>query len=76
MPASRSPAVGTHAGIVDARAWSRVQHLDAGRGEGHDCSGIAFSASADRLWVGLDDYVVSYELDTVSRRAFGHGSLC
>ncbi|PNH06483.1 hypothetical protein TSOC_007176 [Tetrabaena socialis] len=44
--------------------------------DGHDISGIAFSAAADRLWVGLDVCVMSYDVDTVGRRAFGHGSLC
>ncbi|KAG2447859.1 hypothetical protein HYH02_007315 [Chlamydomonas schloesseri] len=62
--------------IVDVRQWSAVQHLNAGCGQGHDISGIAFSAASDRLWVGLDECVLAYELDTVARRAFGHGSLC
>ncbi|GLI70916.1 hypothetical protein VaNZ11_015944 [Volvox africanus] len=62
--------------IVDVRQWANVQLLNAGCGQGRDISGISFAGAADRLWVGLDDCVMSYDLDTVGRRAFGYGSLC
>ncbi|KXZ46711.1 hypothetical protein GPECTOR_41g675 [Gonium pectorale] len=62
--------------LLDSRMWSATQTLNAGCGQCHDISGISFSPSADRLWVGLDDCVLSYDLDTVGRRTFGHGSLC
>ncbi|EFJ40600.1 hypothetical protein VOLCADRAFT_99573 [Volvox carteri f. nagariensis] len=62
--------------IVDVRQWSQVQHLNAGCGQGRDISGISFTAGGDRLWVGLDDCVMSYDLDSVGRRAFAYGCLC
>ncbi|GLC39290.1 hypothetical protein PLESTB_001574000 [Pleodorina starrii] len=62
--------------IVDVRQWSAVQNLNAGCGQGNDISGMSFAAGGDRLWVGLDNCVMSYDLDTVGRRAFGYGSLC
>ncbi|GFR47021.1 hypothetical protein Agub_g8705 [Astrephomene gubernaculifera] len=62
--------------VVDVRQWNSFQDLNAGCGQGHDISGISFPPSGDRLWVGLDDCVMSYELDTVARRTFGYGSLC
>ena len=63
----------THAHTLIGPAPTYVRAL---RSQGHDITGIAFAAASDRLWVGLDECVLAYELDTVARRAFGHGSLC
>ncbi|KAG2484738.1 hypothetical protein HYH03_016485 [Edaphochlamys debaryana] len=65
-----------HCHLVDCRMWAASQDLYAGCEQGHDISGIAFSAAGDRLWVGLDEAVMAFELDTLGRRAFGFGAIC
>ncbi|KAF8055820.1 SPCC4G3.03 [Scenedesmus sp. PABB004] len=67
--------------LVDARRWDRRQVLrlsgaspgaSPGRGgRALDVSGLAFSPSGARLWVGLEECVMGYDVDSLTRRTFG-----
>jgi WD40 repeat protein len=56
--------------LVDARAWRRRQVLALGSGH-NGVSGIAFTPSGGRLWVGAENVCVSADIDDVARRTFG-----
>lgn len=63
--------------VVDCRMWQRRQTLDVG---GQDCepdiSGLAFSPSGRRLYVGTEGGITAYDVDTVGRRSFPAYELC
>ncbi|PRW50831.1 WD40 repeat isoform A [Chlorella sorokiniana] len=63
--------------LVDCRMWDRQQVLDVG---GQDCepdiSGIAFSPSGRRLYVGTEGGLAAYDIDTMGRRGFPTYELC
>lgn len=72
--------------LVDARAWHMRQTVllppgphhhggSPGGGRGVDISGLAFTPSGSRLWVGMDTCCVGVEVDTVKRRTFGVASV-
>uniref|UniRef100_A0A383WEJ8 DUF2415 domain-containing protein n=1 Tax=Tetradesmus obliquus TaxID=3088 RepID=A0A383WEJ8_TETOB len=68
--------------LLDARRWGSGQALALGgavrgavRGgaglRSLDVSGIAFSPSGRRLWVGLEPCCVGFSIDSLKRRTFG-----
>ncbi|KAI7835493.1 hypothetical protein COHA_010610 [Chlorella ohadii] len=63
--------------LVDCRMWDRQQVLDVG---GQDCepdiSGVAFSPSGRRLYVGTEGGLAAYDIDTMGRRGFPAYELC
>lgn len=69
--------------LVDSRAWHSRQtvyvppgsHTGSPRGRGLDISGIAFTPSGARLWVGMDVCCVGIDVDSVKRRTFGVSSV-
>lgn len=69
--------------LVDSRAWHMRQTvfvppspLQGSPGSrGMDISGLAFTPSGSRLWVGMDTCCVMVEIDTVKRRTFGVSSV-
>jgi hypothetical protein len=48
----------------------------AGYSHQQDISGICFTPAGDRLYVGLDEYMMRYDIDTCARRSFGSVALC
>jgi hypothetical protein len=46
-----------------------------GSGRGLDISGLAFTPSGERLWVGLDSAAMSIEIDSLKRRTWGSATL-
>lgn len=71
-------AVNEHRGrthLLDVRAWGRGQMLHAPPGRGGrepDLSGLAFAPGGKRLYVGTEEGVTEYALNTVARRSFAH----
>ncbi|KAL4441455.1 hypothetical protein ABPG77_001959 [Micractinium sp. CCAP 211/92] len=63
--------------VVDCRMWERQQILDVG---GQDCepdiSGLAFSPSGRRIYVGTEGGISAYDVDTMGRRGFPAFELC
>lgn len=65
--------------LVDSRAWHMRQtvlvppgpHHGSPGGRGMDISGLAFTPSGSRLWVGMDTCCVGVDVDSVKRRTFG-----
>jgi hypothetical protein len=41
-----------------------------------DISGLAFSPSGRRLYVGTEAGLAAYDVDTMARRSFPHADLC
>jgi len=74
-------AISEHESVVhllDARRWDAVERVQAtpprpphmSPGEAYDISGIAFTPKGARLWVGLEDACMSFDMDTLKRRTF------
>lgn len=75
--------------LVDARTWGSRQSLvlnpigvegsspssPGSSGRGLDISGLAFTPSGSRLWVGMDGCCMSVDIDSVKRRTFGTASV-
>lgn len=72
--------------LVDCRAWHMRQtvfvppspashHQGSPGGRGLNISGLAFTPSGSRLWVGLDTCCVGVDIDNVKRRTFGVSSV-
>jgi WD40 repeat protein len=69
--------------LVDSRAWHMRQtvlvppgpHQGSPGGRGMDISGLAFTPSGSRLWVGMDTCCVGVQIDSVKRRTFGVSSV-
>jgi hypothetical protein len=71
--------------LVDCRAWHMRQTVllppgmqhgsPGGRGLDLNISGLAFTPSGSRLWVGMDTCCVGVEIDSVKRRTFGVSSV-
>ncbi|EFN56612.1 hypothetical protein CHLNCDRAFT_144373 [Chlorella variabilis] len=63
--------------VVDCRMWDRQQVLDVGSQNCEpDISGLAFSPSGRRLYVGTEGGIAAYNVDTTSRRGFPAFELC
>lgn len=63
--------------LVDCRMWGREQVLDIGGPEGEpDISGMDFSPSGKRLYVGTEGGIAAYDIDTMGRRGFPAFDLC
>ena len=64
--------------IADARMWPRQQvlHVNGAPELEPDISGITFSPCGQRLYVGLEDSIVAYHVDTGARRSFPLAEVC
>ncbi|PSC76429.1 WD40 repeat [Micractinium conductrix] len=63
--------------LVDCRMWGREQVLDVGRPNSEpDISGLSFSPSGRRLYVGTEGGIAAYDVDTMGRRGFPAFELC
>lgn len=64
--------------LVDTRMWSRHQILHVGGSPElePDISGLAFSPEGRTVYVGTEDGVVAYSVDTVARRGFPCAEVC
>ena len=58
--------------VADARVWSRQQvlHVGAVPELEPDVSGLAWSPCGSALYVGLEDAIMSYNVDTMARTSF------
>lgn len=64
--------------LVDMRMWDRRQVLQL-RGlleEEPDISGLAFSPSGRRLYLGTEEGIAAYDVDVLARRCFAEGAVC
>jgi len=63
--------------LADSRMWPRQQvlHVSDVPEVEPDISGLAFSPCGSVLYVGLEDGIVAYDIDTVGRRSFGMASI-
>ncbi|KAI9304674.1 WD40-repeat-containing domain protein [Cunninghamella echinulata] len=66
----------SHVNIIDARTFDNQQTLRVGPA-GHDTpiTGLAFSPDSHSMFVGLENVVLEYMVDTGIRRRFPMGSL-
>jgi WD40 repeat protein len=58
------------------RAHEQILHVSSVPELEPDISGLAFSPCGKRLYVGLEDSVVAYEVDSGARRSFQHAAVC
>eukprot|EP00887_Chlorella_sp_A99_P001147 scaffold14.g1147.t1 len=64
---------------VDMRMWDRqpqVLQLRGPLGEEPDISGLSYSPSGRSLYVGTEDGIAAYDVDTLARRCFAEGAIC
>lgn len=63
--------------LADARVWPRQQVLHVGGLPElePDISGLAFSPCGSMLYVGLEEGIVSYEVNSIGRRSFASAEL-
>ena len=63
--------------VVDARTFNERQSV---RVSPYDCdqhiSGLCFSPDSKTMFVGMENIVQEYDVDTICRRRFADGSLC
>ena len=63
--------------LADARMWPKQQILAVGEvPEMVDISGMSFSPCGKMLYVGCEDQIVAYHIDTGARRSFAAYSMC
>ena len=64
--------------LADSRMWPRQQvlHVSGVPELEPDISGLAFSPCGKRLYVGLEDSIVAYHVDSGARRSFPHAAVC
>lgn len=62
--------------LVDARTFDSVQQIRVSPpgGDMH-ISGIAFAPDSSSVFVGLENTVLEYGVDTVQRRSFADGNI-
>jgi hypothetical protein len=62
--------------VVDARTFDSVQSIMVSPpgGDMH-ISGIAFAPDSSSVFVGLENTVLEYGVDTIQRRSFAHGDI-
>ncbi|KAG0172426.1 hypothetical protein DFQ28_010741 [Apophysomyces sp. BC1034] len=66
----------SHINIVDARTFDIRQILQVGAPDvDTPITGLAFSLDSRTLFVGLEDAILEYPVDTSTRRRFPQGSL-
>lgn len=66
----------SYVNIVDARTFNQKQSIRvAPANNDMHISGIAFSAEADSFYVGLENQLLEYYIDTLGRRTFPHGTI-
>lgn len=60
------------------RVWGRRQTLHVGWCPElePDLSGLAFSPNGRRLYVGTEEGLATYAIDSAARRSFAHSELC
>eukprot|EP00803_Ostreobium_quekettii_P000127 evm.model.scf_11.6 EVM.evm.TU.scf_11.6 scf_11:37943-41268(+) len=61
--------------LVDIRKWNQQQLLRMQGNSEAEISGVCFLPDATKLFVGLKDAIMVYDVDTVARRRFSEGSL-
>ncbi|KAI8646240.1 WD40-repeat-containing domain protein [Parasitella parasitica] len=66
----------SHIHIVDARTFDGQQTLRVGP-VGHDTpiTGLTFSNDSQKMFVGLENAILDFNIDTGSRRRFAYGAL-
>ncbi|GAB4818511.1 hypothetical protein N2152v2_005557 [Parachlorella kessleri] len=65
--------------LLDMRVWGQQQQVLEVRQAGEldlDISGLAFAPSGRRLYVGTEEGIAMFEVDTMARRGFPHAELC
>ncbi|KAH7620301.1 putative Uncharacterized protein C4G3.03 [Nannochloris sp. 'desiccata'] len=64
--------------VADGRMWPRQQilHVSTVPELEPDISGLAFSPCGKRLYVGLEEAIVAYHVDSGARRSFPHAVVC
>ncbi|SAM01661.1 hypothetical protein [Absidia glauca] len=66
----------SHVSIIDARTFDTQQTLRVGPAtRDTPITGLSFSPDSHRMFVGLENAILEYQLDTGSRRQFPDGSL-
>ncbi|KAI8341738.1 WD40-repeat-containing domain protein [Chlamydoabsidia padenii] len=66
----------SHVNIIDARTFDTQQTLRVGpAGFDTPITGLSFSPDSRSMFVGLENAILEYQLDTSSRRQFPRGSL-
>ncbi|KAI9321635.1 WD40-repeat-containing domain protein [Dichotomocladium elegans] len=66
----------SHVHIVDARTFDAQQTLRVGpAGQDTPITGLTFSQDSENMFVGLDNAILEYGVDTGSRRRFPQGAL-
>jgi len=62
--------------LVDARTFNTVQSVRVSPiGGDQHISGISFSPESKSIFVGLENTILEYDVDTIRRRSFPHGSI-
>ncbi|KAI8352902.1 WD40-repeat-containing domain protein [Blakeslea trispora] len=66
----------SHVHVVDARTFDNQQTVRIGS-EGYDVpiTGLCFSLDSQKMFVGLENAILDFSVDTGSRRRFANGSL-
>ena len=66
----------SYVNIVDGRSFNDTQSIRvAPPGIDQHISGITFSPDSKRIFVGTEQAVLEYDVDTTTRRCFPHGTL-
>ena len=62
--------------IVDARTFDSQQSIRvAQQGMDLHLTGLAFSPDSDSLFIGIEQGILEYQIDLISRRSFPTGSI-
>ncbi|KAI9472418.1 MAG: WD40-repeat-containing domain protein [Benjaminiella poitrasii] len=66
----------SHVHVIDARTFNSQQTIRVGS-PGHDTpiTGLCFSNDSQKMFVGLENAILDFNIDTGSRRRFAYGSL-
>ncbi|KAI7847217.1 WD40-repeat-containing domain protein [Circinella umbellata] len=66
----------SHVHIVDARSFDTQQTIRVGpAGQDTPITGLEFSQDSQKMFVGVDNAILEYDIDTPSRRRFPQGAL-
>ncbi|KAI8142804.1 WD40-repeat-containing domain protein [Fennellomyces sp. T-0311] len=66
----------SHVHIVDARTFDTQQTIRVGpAGQDTPITGLEFSRDSQKMFVGVDNAILEYDIDTGSRRRFPQGAL-
>lgn len=66
----------SYVNLVDARTFNQRQAIRvAPANNDMHISGIAFSPDADSIFVGMENQLLEYYIDTLARRTFAQGSI-